>query len=73
MCTLEEALRAEFREEGREEERARSDAQRNESMRKLWTQGVCSKEQLQDVFGLSAIAVDAILAQQPTEELRPAP
>ena len=72
MCTLEEALRVEFRAEGRAEERAKADAQRNESMRKLWHQGLCTKEQLQDAFGLSASAVDAILSQQPTVEPRPA-
>ena len=80
MCSLEQGLkekfeaRGEIRGEIRGEARAmaRADAQRNESMRKLWHQGVCSKEQLQDAFGLSASAVDAILAQQPTVEPRPA-
>ena len=72
MCSLENSLRVEFRAEGRAEERAKADAQRNESMRKLWHQGLCTKEQLQDAFGLSASAVDAILTQQPTVEPRPA-
>ena len=81
MCSLEEGLkekfeaRGEMRGEIRGEARvmARADAQRNESMRKLWHQGLCTKEQLQDAFGLSASAVDAILAQQLAEEPWPAP
>lgn len=80
MCSLEQGLkekyeaRGEIRGEIRGEARAkaRADAQRNESMRKLWHQGLCSKEQLQNAFGLPAGVVDAILAQQPTVEPRSA-
>ena len=76
MGSLKQGLKEKFEARGeiRGEAKAmaRADAQRNESMWKLWKQGICSKEQLQDAFGLSASAVDAILAQQPTVEPRPA-